>query len=122
MCISIGLTRRFGASALALFGVLVIAAVVAFAAQEGKGSISGVVMKADKSGLAGAVVNLTNLKDGESQEAVTGESGVFEFNNLESGTYELAVDCEGYESFLSDEIDVTDGAIKREVVMAKEEM
>jgi hypothetical protein len=79
---------------LALLLALAIAAPSAIA-QSIFGSIVGVVT--DPSGLvvAGAQIALTNPEDKSTRTAVTDANGSFEFLNVESGRYEVAVQATG---------------------------
>lgn len=83
---------------LALLLALAIAAPSAIA-QSTFGSIVGVVT--DPSGLvvAGAQVALTNPEDKSARSAVTDANGSFEFLNVKSGRYEVAVQATGFAGF-----------------------
>jgi hypothetical protein len=122
MSVSLSSTRRLGVSATVLLGLLLVLTAVVFAAAAGKGSVAGVVTQANESAIAGAIVGLTNVADGESLEVTTDQKGTFEFKNLAAGTYELSVDHDSFESFLSEELEVKDGSpIQMEIVLTKGE-
>jgi len=83
---------------LALLLVLSITARSAIA-QSTFGSIVGVIKDPGELVVAGATVTLSNSDDKSSRSTVADENGSFEFLNLKSGRYEIAVQATGFAAF-----------------------
>jgi hypothetical protein len=73
-------------------------------AQETRGRITGRV--ADTSGLAipGASVTVTDVARGTAVTVTTNESGLFQVNYLLPGTYQVAVELEGFKKYVQENI------------------
>src|SRR5689334_15392399 len=80
---------------LRVFLLLVITSVFALA-QEARGSIAGQVLDAQSSAVPGAVVTVLNTGTGYSVHVTTDESGYFEFVLLNTGTYTVTAEAQGF--------------------------
>ena len=76
--------------------LLCLAAMVAPALAQQRGTISGKVLDADALALPGAVVTVTEQATSFSRTAVTASNGAFQLTALERGTYTLAVEMPGF--------------------------
>lgn len=75
------------------------------------GSITGTVTRRDTGGaLSGATVTLTGGAGTTTQTATTGSNGVYRFDNLDRGSYRVAVDRDGFTS-LTKSVTVTVGRV-----------
>ena len=77
--------------------VLVMLFPVTAAAQETRGNISGTVRDA-QGVVPGALVKITNVDTGVSQNLATNGSGYFEASLLNPGTYEVSVQMAGFKA------------------------
>lgn len=78
------------------------------------GSISGMVVETIEESLV-AMENVTvevfTLNDTLVTDTLTDTDGVFLIQGLEGGSYKLKIEVEGYQEYLSDEIEVTAGEV-----------
>ena len=86
---------------LRLFIVVIVSWIAGAAACFGQasamnGEISGTVTDPTGSMIANAAVNITNLGTGFRQTGKTGDSGLYRFNLLPLGKYELEVEVPGF--------------------------
>ena len=100
---------------LRLFIVLTVVWIAGAAACFGQasamnGEISGTVTDPTGSVIANADVNITNLGTGFRQTGKTGDSGLFRFNLLPLGKYELEVEVPGFTPGKRSGIEVNAGA------------
>ncbi len=79
-------------------------------AQTGAGEISGLVTDASGSVLPGVRVTLTNTATNALRLAQTNESGLFVFPAVQSGTYKLKVELEGFATVERSNITVSVGS------------
>src|SRR6476646_9298380 len=100
---------------LRLFIVLTVVWIAGGAACFGQasamnGEISGVVTDPTGSVIANADVNITNLGTGFRQTGKTGDSGLYRFNLLPLGKYELEFEVPGFTPGKRSNIEVNAGA------------
>jgi hypothetical protein len=87
-----------------LAAVLILA--VAAQAQTSRGTVSGTVMDPSGAIVAGATVALTNTETGVHLAAAANEAGIYRFDAVDLGTYELRSDYPGFTSFLATDLGV----------------
>ena len=95
-----------------ILGILVALAVLAVAgnAQTFRGAINGTVTDPSGAVVAGASVKATNTGTGVSQTATTTSEGQFSFQDLQLGTYSIAVTASGFPTTTVDKVEVTAGS------------
>ncbi len=76
------------------------------------GQIDGTVTDAAGANIVNATVQVTNVSTGFSQRSQTAESGLFRFNVLPLGTYEISVDLAGFAPVKRSGITLTAGSIR----------
>lgn len=69
-------------------------------AQNATGAINGTVSDPNQAVIAGAVVTATNTATGAARKLTTKEEGIFTFDNLPPGEYEVKVEAQGFTSQL----------------------
>ncbi len=81
------------------------------AAQEGRGSIRGVLYEPDgKSELAGGKVTAVNVKTGKQYPSnVTGSNGSYEINGLPAGSYDIVIESGGLLFVADNLVDLEEG-------------
>jgi Carboxypeptidase regulatory-like domain len=93
-------SRRFLAGALTfLFAMLVVVASPVHAQLAGTGSIQGTVTDSTGAVLPNAKVVLTNQDTRVQREAVSDSGGVYNFANIDIGTYSVSVTATGFETY-----------------------
>jgi hypothetical protein len=71
------------------------------------GSVVGFVRDASDAAVAGAKVHITNTQTNESREAETGVDGSFTLPAVQSGTYEIRVSREGFQTYIRKDVNVS---------------
>src|SRR5689334_858301 len=69
------------------------------AAQETRGSLSGIVTDSSGAVVPAANLTLTNVETGVALTAVANEAGLYRFLFLNPGQYKLVVTMEGFKTF-----------------------
>ena len=70
------------------------------------GSLIAVVKDDQEKVIPGATITLVNSATSERREGVTGDDGVYRFQNLVPGNYRLEVDLTGFQRYVRDQIEV----------------
>src|SRR5580658_1424302 len=68
------------------------------------GSISGTVTDSTGAVISGAKLKLTNTQTGVSQSVVSGSAGVYVFEAVNPGTYNLTAEAQGFKRFVVTEV------------------
>src|SRR5215468_8586412 len=79
--------------------LLQLAASGVLTAQIRSGTVTGSVKDASGAVVAGAALSLSNQETGIEAKSTTGESGLFNFPYLASGTYTLTISAPGFVTF-----------------------
>ncbi|MGA9912472.1 MAG: carboxypeptidase-like regulatory domain-containing protein [Paraburkholderia sp.] len=87
--------RRRGAPAIVLF-CLVFTSVPFLIAQSGAGELSGRVSDASGNAVANVTVTATSVDTGQGRTAATGTDGIYKFDRLPSGNYEMKFEAAGF--------------------------
>ena len=90
-------------SNLSMVAALISMAAVA-TAQEARGRITGRVVDPSKGSVSGASVKVTDVARGTTFSATTGSDGLFQFNYLVPGTYQLAVESAGFKKYIREKV------------------
>src|SRR5215831_14420935 len=77
------------------------------AAQVLYGSIVGDVTDSSSAPVPGAAVKITNTQTGESRSSITNDSGGYSFPTVPSGTYDVTVTKDGFQTFSARRLSVT---------------
>jgi iron complex outermembrane receptor protein len=78
-------------------------------AQEQTGRVSGTVIDQSGGAVVGAKVVVRNLGTGATRDVESNKSGVFAFDGLSDGTYELTADADGFQHLIREGIIVVGG-------------
>ena len=78
---------------------LLLSLVAPAQAQTSRGTVSGIVTDASGATLPNAAVKLTNKETNQSRATTTNDSGLYRFDAIDPGTYELNVSATGFRSF-----------------------
>src|SRR5713226_8621494 len=71
------------------------------------GSIVGEVTDSSSAPVPGAAVKITNTQNGESRSSLTNDAGGYSFPTVPSGTYDVTVTKEGFQTFSARGLTVT---------------
>ena len=77
--------------------------------QESRGSITGIVMDAQHAVIPGAAVVVTNTATNASNRTTTNQTGYFEANFLDPGTYSVSIEASGFKKLLRSGIILSTG-------------
>src|SRR5207248_1390735 len=83
------------------------------AAQVLYGTIVGNVTDPSQGSVAGAIVTLSSKETGLTKDTKTDERGVYEFNNIQAGTYSVKIAAAGFNAFEATNIPVTVNTVSR---------
>jgi|KBSMisStaDraftv2_1062788.scaffolds.fasta_scaffold03383_2 hypothetical protein len=83
--------------ALFIFGAITVQA-------QTKGSLAGTVTDASGAVVPGANVELKNNANGATRSAATGNAGVFQFTDVEPGTYTVTVQSTGFKKTVANDV------------------
>ena len=86
--------------------VLALTAPVVAAAQDARGTITGLVADPSKGVIPGASVTVTNTAMGTSVSAVTNEEGFFQIPYLIPGTYRVTVELSGFKKYVREGVEL----------------
>ena len=92
----------FALLALSLFFTLAVQA-------QTKGTLSGTITDPAGAVVPGAAVEIKNNANGISRTATTADNGVFQFTELEPGTYTVSVQASGFKRSVASEVVVNVG-------------
>jgi hypothetical protein len=85
-----------------------VAALISMAAvataQEVRGRITGRVMDSSRAAITGASVKVTDVARGATFSATTGGDGLFQFNYLLPGTYQVSVEFAGFKKYIREKV------------------
>jgi carboxypeptidase family protein len=77
------------------------------------GGITGTVTDASGAAVPGATVTITHKDTNLSREAVSNETGIYSFTNVQAGTYNVKVSLTGFREFLKTDVPVSVNEISR---------
>jgi hypothetical protein len=97
-------SSRLCISALAL--ALVLAAALPVYAQSDRGSLTGLVTDSSGAAISHVSILLTNAATNVAREAVTGDTGLYVFQELPAGSYNLYVKQSGFRAYRQDGITI----------------
>src|SRR5262245_47597292 len=75
-------------------------------AQTSRGAVSGTVSDPTGAIIAGSTIELTNTQNGVRRSTTSNEAGIYQFDAVDPGTYELRITLAGFSSFLATGFDV----------------
>jgi len=88
----------------ALLLALIVGSIGAVIAQERFGGLAGVVSDPSGGAVPGATVTVTNSQTGAARTVVSGADGSYLIPNLEPGKYSVAVELQGFQRFVAEDI------------------
>lgn len=107
-------------TALAVFvAVFLLMAAQTAEAQVLYGSITGNVVDPSQAAVPGATVTITHRESGQTRSALTNEAGIYSFPNVPSGTYDVRVSKEGFQTYTQSDVVVTINTVTRVDVALK---
>ena len=77
------------------------------------GGITGAVTDSTGANVPGATVTITHKETNLSREAVSNETGIFTFTNVQAGTYDVKVAMSGFREFVKTNVPVSVNQISR---------
>ena len=80
-------------------------------AQERYGGLTGIVTDSTKAVVPGATVTITNKTTGVARTVVTGTDGSYRLQDLEPGRYSVAIELQGFEKVVNDDVIVLLGRV-----------
>src|SRR5260370_24995542 len=89
-----------------LLVVAVLAVAVTAHAQTSRGTVTGTVLDASVAVIAGAHVTLTGIETGLRRSTDTNEAGIYRFDAVDLGAYQLGIIHPGFRPFLGSGINV----------------
>jgi Carboxypeptidase regulatory-like domain/TonB-dependent Receptor Plug Domain/TonB dependent receptor len=81
--------------------------------QETTGTITGAVTDAQDALMQGAVLRLSNLEQGASRQATSNQQGIYQFNFLEPGRYQVTASRTGFRPVVKTDLVLTVGQTMR---------
>ncbi|MBI4906319.1 MAG: TonB-dependent receptor [Acidobacteria bacterium] len=81
-------------------------------AQTSRGTVSGFVSDPTAAAIAGAKVELKSLSTGVNRETTTNESGIYRFDAVDLGAYEVTVSSPGFQQLKTQSFEVVAGQIR----------
>src|SRR6185295_18089915 len=78
--------------------------------QETNGSIKGTISDSKGAGVAGAALKLTNIATGAERSTTSSDSGTYDIQTLQPGTYSLSVEARGFSKAMVRDIVVSVGS------------
>src|SRR5262245_31906731 len=75
-------------------------------AQQGNGTVSGLVQDATKALIPGVTVTLTNTATGVKDTRLSNESGAYGFPSVPPGTYKITAELSGFKTSAADNLEV----------------
>src|SRR2546425_8988824 len=90
-----------GRVSLPIAALLAMLCAVPVLAQTSRGSISGTVMDPSGAVLPGVTVELAHTATGVVRSTITNDAGIYRFDALDLGSYNLKITMPGFKAFLS---------------------
>ena len=76
-------------------------------AQTSRGTVTGVIIDASRSGVPGAAVEITNKETNVTRDTKTNEQGIYRFDAVDLGTYDVTVKSTGFKVYTSRDVPVS---------------
>lgn len=89
---------------LAVFALLAVAGIYA---QTSRGTVTGVVTDATRASVPGAGVEIVNKETNVTRSTTTNEQGVYRFDAVDPGTYDVSVKSQGFKVYTSRSVPVS---------------
>src|SRR5215475_1780454 len=93
-------SRLLHALAIAVFATMVLLAPATTSAQEARGTITGKVRDASDAVMPGAPVRITDAARGTTITVTTNDAGLYQAPYLLPGTYQIAVEVNGFKKYV----------------------
>jgi outer membrane receptor protein involved in Fe transport len=107
MCRNVGIRRSIRLSLLFAFLMLLV---LPLAAQTSRGTVTGIVTDPQNAVVAGATVEIENVKSGVKRNTQSNEAGLYRFDAVELGEYALKVTMSGFQGYIHRGLIVEGGA------------
>lgn len=86
--------------------ILVSLSVIRLNAQTSRGTVTGVVIDTSKASVPGAAVEITQKETNVTRSTTTNQDGVYRFDAVELGTYDVIVKGQGFKTYTSRDVPV----------------
>src|SRR5438552_1973433 len=83
------------------------------------GTLVGNVTDQSAGAVAGALVKIMNRGTGQSNQSTTNEAGLYTFQNVSAGVYDLTVTAAGFGSYTTEGIELNVNTVQRHDVIMK---
>lgn len=90
-----------------LLAVVLLCAVAALQAQTSRGTVTGVVTDQTKAAVPNATVEITNKETNVTRSTKTNDQGVYRFDAVDPGTYDVNVKSQGFRTYSSRAVPVS---------------
>src|ERR687891_1406200 len=93
-------------SKLLILTISLLLLAVGAMAQISRGTVSGIVSDSAGAVITGAKVELTNKNTGVTRTTITNSAGIYRFDSVDLGVYNLRINQTGFKQFVNTEIAV----------------
>jgi hypothetical protein len=93
------------------FGLVLFSLVLPLAAQD-RASINGTILDPSAAVVPGATVEMNSIATGFHRQTVSNDHGVYEFQSLPVGSYQISISKSGFEPFVISRVDVLVGQVR----------
>jgi hypothetical protein len=92
-------------------GIVLLSLVLPLAAQD-RASINGTILDPSAAVVPGATVEMNSIATGFHRQTVSNDHGVYEFQSLPVGSYQISISKSGFEPFVISRVDVLVGQVR----------
>src|SRR5450755_3119183 len=92
-------------------GIVLLSLVLPLAAQD-RASINGTILDPSAAVVPGATVEMNSIATGFHPQTVSNDHGVYEFQSLPVGSYQISISKSGFEPFVISRVDVLVGQVR----------
>ena len=86
--------------------VALLAADIALLAQTSRGTVTGTTLDPQGASIAGATVELHHRETNQTRSTVTNEAGLYRFDAVDLGTYDVTIRASGFKAFIKRELPI----------------
>src|SRR5713226_2403931 len=106
-------SKKWSSLLFGVFGFLLMVVMLSpvAVAQHIRGALEGSVYDPNGALVPGASVTLRNVSTGAEIKTTTNDSGGFNFQNLETGTYEVTIEKQGFRKYIAKQVEIKVGSV-----------
>src|SRR5687767_9147996 len=86
--------------------VALLTADIALLAQTSRGTVTGTTLDPQGASIAGATVELHHRETNQTRSTVTNEAGLYRFDAVDLGTYDVTIRASGFKAFIKRELPI----------------